>query len=176
MMFENEVWAVVEEFSDYLVSDLGRIRHKDRLDARQPAINKQGFPVIQLTRKPDPMRYLRQVNRLVATAFLPVPDRDDYNSVWHIDGDLTNCAVDNLRWDTRRRVLEWNDMHRRTKPKLKTPPVKNNRTGIVYPNAFEAALADGILESSVVWQIERKSHSMFSEDTPYRYVTASHPV
>lgn len=175
-MFENENWVTVAEFPDYVVSNYGRIKHRDRTEARQVSVNKQGFPVVLLTNKPDPTRYLRQVNKLVAIAFLPKPEHPDLNSVWHIDGDLTNCAVDNLRWDTRRRVLEWNDMHRRGEPKFHTPPVKDNQTGRVYENAYEAAMDAGILESAIVWRIEQQSHSMFSEDTKYRYVTDSHPA
>jgi len=178
-MFENEDWRVIEEFPDYFVSNYGRIKHKDRNEARQVAVNKQGFPVILLTNKPDPTRYLRQVNKLVALAFLPEPQNTEYadfNSVWHIDGNLANCNVENLKWETRPHVLEWNDMHRRGKPKLKTPQVKNNNTGELYESAYHCGISEGILESEIVWRIERLAHSMFAENTRYRYVTASHPA
>lgn len=169
-MFENEEWRPVDEFPHYVVSNYGRVKHTERVDARKVTVNERGFPVILLSSATSPSRYLRNVNQLVAKAFLPPPRFSDETSVWHIDGDLSNCRADNLRWEMRSRVLEWNEMHRTRLPKYQTPPVMNNRTGQVYENAFECAMQEGLLESAIVWRVERQARHVEDENARYRYV------
>lgn len=166
----DEEWREIEEFPHYRISSYGRVKHYDRNEARKPAINDKGFPIVVLYGRDSKTRYLRQINKLVATAFLSPPIFDDMTSVWHIDGDLTNCHVENLRWETRSKVLEWNDMHRLMRPKLQTPQVRNNRTGETYANAFECAMAEGTLESAIVWRVERQARHMEDENARYMYV------
>lgn len=173
---DNEDWVPIEGFPKYEVSSLGRVRHESRDDARKVGLNKKGFPVIVLYGEDNNTRYLRQINGLVARAFLSEAEDPSMTAVWHIDGDLTNCCADNLRWETRSRVLEWNEMHRSKEPKLRTPPVKHTTTGMVYNNAFECAMDLGQLESYIVWKIERQAWDMFDEDNEFRYVTASNPA
>lgn len=169
-MFENEEWRVIEELPHYSISNYGRVKHQGRNDARKVSISDKGFPIVTLFGADSKTRYLRQINKLVATAFLSPAHYADETAVWHLDGDLLNCRVENLRWETRSRVLEWNDMNRTRKPKLVTPKVKNNRTGEVYENAFECGLAEGMLESAVVWRVERQARTMEDDNARYRYV------
>lgn len=169
-MFENEEWREIEEFPHYSISNYGRAKHQDRLEARKVSVNDKGFPVITLFGRDSKTRYLRHINKLVATAFLPTPHFDNETAVWHIDGDLANCYVTNLRWETRSKVLEWNEMHRTLKPKLNTPMVKNNRTGAVYANAFECGIQEGMLESAIAWRVERQARHMEDDNARYRYV------
>lgn len=169
-MFENETWKTIKEFPHYQISSYGRVKHKDRINARKVTINERGFPVVLLSSATSPSRYLRQINQLVATEFLPAPFYDKATAIWHKDGDLTNCHFSNLMWERRDRVLEWNEMHRRGKPKYNTPPVKNNRTGEIYKDAYDCAIQEGELESVIIWKIEKLSSSMYDEAARYRYV------
>lgn len=169
-MYENEEWRTIKEFPHYEISSYGRVRFKGRTNARKITINERGFPVILLSSATSPTRYLRQVNKLVATAFLPPPSYTDSTAVWHKDGDLSNCHYSNLMWERRDRVLEWNEMHRTGKPRYQTPPVKNNRTGEIYKDAYDCAMQEGVLESSIVWRIEQQALSLYDEKARYRYV------
>jgi hypothetical protein len=169
-MFEDEEWRVINELPHYLISSYGRVKHRDRNYIRKITINERGFPVVLLSSATSPTRYLRQVNKLVALTFLPTPVWDDSTSVWHRDGDLSNCHYSNLMWERRDRVLEWNDMHRRDHPKYTTPPVKNNRTGEIYKDAYDCAIHEGVLESTIVMKIESGSRSQYDESSRYRYV------
>lgn len=156
-MFEDEEWKDVEKLHRYMISSYGRVMNREKDKLLTPSINDRGFPIITLYGNDKVTRNLKQINRLVAAAFLPPPFDDRDNSVWHIDGDLSNCHISNLKWEMRRRVLEWNDMHRRGTPLLITPKVRNNRTGIVFDNAFECALYEGDLEDSIVLKVEKGS-------------------
>ena len=172
-MIEQERWAQIDDFPHYLISTHGRVRHVDRSSPRKITVNERGFPVILLSSATSPTRYLRQVNKLVAQAFLPQPLYSDYTAIWHNDGDLRNCHYSNLRWDRRDRVLEWNEMHRRGRPQYATPAVKNNRSGEVFKDAYDCAMSEGILESSIVWRIEKQASSIYDESARYRYVPDS---
>lgn len=169
-MVSDEEWCPIEDFPHYSISTYGRVRREGTDELRKIAVNDKGFPIITLYGRDSKTRYLRQINKLVATAFLPEPHYQDETAVWHIDGDLSNCHVSNLRWETRARVLEWNEMHRTLKPKFVTPKVRNNRTGRTYANAFECAMEEGMLESAIVWRVERQARNMEDDNARYRYV------
>jgi hypothetical protein len=173
MMLNDEEWKPIEEFPHYEISSYGRVKHRDRNYVRKITINERGFPVVLLSSATSSTRYLRQINKLVALTFLPRPVWDDAIAVWHKDGDLSNCYVDNLMWERRDRVLEWNNMHRRGEPQFDTQAVKNNRTGEIYKDAYDCAIHEGLLESTIVWRIERQSSSMYDEAARYRYVPDS---
>lgn len=163
-------WVELEEFPEYVVNNIGEVRHVDRPDTiRKTSLNAQGFPVIVLFKRDSKSRYVRQINKLVLQAFGNPPDYSDQTAVWHIDGNLLNCHIDNLKWERRDRVLEWNEMHRTGTPRYRTPRVSVNRTGHIYENAYEAALAEGTLESSVVANIERYPEE-YADRARYRYV------
>jgi hypothetical protein len=142
------------------------------------AINDRGFPVVVLYGPDSKTRYLRQLNNLVADAFLPpkpvFEDRgfQETAAVWHIDGDLTNCRADNLRWEPRSRVLEWNDMHRYGESRFVpvNARVKNNRTGAIYENTYECAIAEGVPESDIIWAIEKQARHIQDDKSHYRYL------
>lgn len=169
-MFENEEWREVKELPHYMISNYGRVKRVDQLEARKVQLNDKGFPIITLYGADSKTRYLRQINKLVATAFLPEPLYQDETAVWHLDGNLANCVLENLKWETRSRVLEWNEMHRSLEPKMRTPMVRNNRTGITYDNAFECGMAEGMLESAIVWRVERQARHMEDDAARYRYI------
>lgn len=176
-MFENEEWRIIEDFPHYSVSNYGRVKHQNSVEARKITVNDKGFPIVTLFGADSKTRYLRQINALVAKAFVPKPAFDDplypANSVWHIDGDLLNCKADNLRWDTRPRVLEWNEMHRRQRPAHTTPRVRNNRTGETYESAYACAMAEGEVESRIIWRVERQALHMWDENARYCYIRDS---
>lgn len=170
-MFEDEEWKPINEFPHYNISTHGRVKHQGRTDARKVTVNEKGFPVVLLSSRTSPTRYLRQINKLVAQAYLPKALYPDSTAIWHKDGDLTNCHYMNLMWERRDRVLEWNAMHRSGVPQFTTPPVKNNRTGEIYKDAFDCGIHEGVLESSVVWRIEKQSSSIYDDNARYRYVS-----
>lgn len=170
-MNEVEEWTEIEEFPHYLISTHGNVKHVNRKETRTITVNERGFPVILLSSATSPSRYLRQINNLVANAFLRPSIFDDENYVWHKDGNLLNCHAENLKWATKKEVLEWNDMHRRGRGRYPSATrVRNNRSGITYTNAYECAMAEGELESKIIWRIERQARHMEDDNAHYRYL------
>ena len=169
-MFKDEEWRPVVNLEHYRVSNYGRVKKIDSEEARKPYTSDAGFPCIVLYGKDSKSRYMRQINVLVAQAFLYPARFPNETSVWHLDGDLTNCRANNLRWDTRARTIEWNKMHRPNARRIPTPRVKNNRTGVIYADAFECGLAEGRLESEIIIRIERQARHQEDDNARYRYL------
>ena len=91
----TEEWRPVVGFSDYEVSDLGRVRSYKRVKVRilHPTYNGSGSMRVELAGKK------RLVHILVLEAFVGL--RPEGMECRHLDGDFTNNKVENLRWGTR---------------------------------------------------------------------------
>lgn len=107
----EEIWAPVPGYEDlYEVSDRGRVRGLDRLVERsdgrkiphkgrvlKPAHRGRGYLHVVLCR--DGVQLGKTVHSLVAGAFLgPRPDGFD---ILHLDGNMENNDLSNLRYGTR---------------------------------------------------------------------------
>lgn len=95
-----EEWRPIAWAPSYAVSDRGRVMSFRGQQPRVlcPSRNQWGYLFVGLTR-PDGTRWTRSVHRLVADAFLgPCPPGME---TCHNDGDKTNNAPSNLRFDTK---------------------------------------------------------------------------
>lgn len=94
-----EQWKPIEGYSDYEVSSAGRVRSlkygKERI--LKPRKNSDGYFCIVTCMNGREASH--RIHRLVATAFLPNPN--NYPQVDHIDRDITNNCMENLRWVTQ---------------------------------------------------------------------------
>jgi len=93
---EDERWARIQEFEDYLISDFGRVYCASKDKIKTHHLN-QGYPSVSLKRADQTKSYL--IHRLVAVAFVPGRS-NERNIVNHIDGDKTNTHYVNLEWVT----------------------------------------------------------------------------
>lgn len=106
---EKEIWKVFPEFDFIEVSNLGRVRTKDRY----VQVKGQGKRLIRgriLKQSPDHGGYLmvrfnvngklinRKVHRMVAITFIKNPH--NYPEVNHLDCNRKNNSVSNLEWCT----------------------------------------------------------------------------
>ena len=165
----GEIWKDIEDFEGkYQVSNKGRVKSLDRYiyrgNQRKPvffpsqilkidfrcgkADYVQNCRVHLSTGKPGKSGHIGTkgalVNRLVAKAFIPNPDNLD--TVLHIDGDISNNCVENLKWisgkDFRTHYHNKGNMGEKKK-------VLCIETGIVYKSLQEAACAMGCKLSEV---------------------------
>lgn len=107
LKFICEKWQDIQQFEGYEVSNLGKVRGKDRFVKRTTGLcfikgkelkqifNKKGYPEVRFRKKGT---HTRLVHRLVANAFIP----NIYNKpqVNHIDGNKLNNSANNLEWST----------------------------------------------------------------------------
>ena len=103
----NEIWKTHPKYTNYMVSNKGRIRSKTRNvtypdghtqqitgKLMHPYISKWGYSVILLNSNKH--RIHKQVNDLVAETFIPNPHH--YPETHHKDYDKQNNNVENLIW------------------------------------------------------------------------------
>lgn len=89
-----EIWKTIEDFPDYEISNLGRVRKGSLLLKQQTTI--KDYKVVRLYTEKQ-VKGLK-VHRLVAFAFLPNPL--NRNQINHIDGDKANNKISNLEFCT----------------------------------------------------------------------------
>ena len=88
-----EVWRPVEDYPQYQVSNMGRV--KGPRGVLQGGINCQtGYPYVHLRK--DGKAYSPTIHRLVALAFIENPN--NYPVIDHINRNRQDNRLENLRW------------------------------------------------------------------------------
>ena len=113
---DREQWKVIPEFDLYEISNLGRIRCKERVVKRKnvgdfvykkhfltPVDNGNGYLRVDLKQNGKSKKYY--IHRLVAMAF--IPNIDDKPFINHIDNNPYNNRADNLEWCTPQENVDW---------------------------------------------------------------------
>ncbi|MBQ8452380.1 MAG: HNH endonuclease [Prevotella sp.] len=105
----NEEWRRCHyPYIRYEVSNYGRVRHARRKELihfylqKSPSQSKGWKPYKMVSIRVKNKVHKPLVHRLVAFAFIPLPDDSLFvkYEVDHIDGDKMNNRVENLRWVT----------------------------------------------------------------------------
>ena len=96
-----EEWKDIEGYDGlYQVSSEGRVRSLPRNTTKgqiiKPSIQNTGYYYVLLYKDGKAIR--KTLHRIIAKAFIPNPDNKP--QVDHINGDRTDCRIDNLRWVT----------------------------------------------------------------------------
>lgn len=103
MTSKEEKWEIIEDYPNYLISTLGRIKSTKTNKILKPYITKRGY-VYNLLSKNGKVKNF-QVHRLVAKAFIDNPLNKP--CVNHIDFNPSNNNVDNLEWVTHSENCLW---------------------------------------------------------------------
>ena len=100
-MENEEIWKVVEDFPNYEVSNMGRIRSKKN-GILKPQKTIYGYLTIMLYSKQKFGATLvknASIHRLILHAFNPT-DNEENLQVNHIDHNRANNKISNLEWTT----------------------------------------------------------------------------
>lgn len=96
----SEIWKDIKGYDGkYQVSNLGRVRstrYNNSYQIKELKLGKTKDGYIDVGLCKHNKRYFPLVHKLVAEAFIPNPKSKE--QVTHIDGDITNNNVDNLKW------------------------------------------------------------------------------
>ena len=151
----EELWMPIEDFPDYSVSSLGRIR-ADKT-GRILALSETQFGLVQVGMMQNGRQKHRSVPLLVAKAFLP-PSKSPFDTPINLDGDRHNNRVENLLWRPRWFAIKYNQQFRQPQPDHIPVPVVDLKTGAVTANSFDCATTYGLLEEEVIYSINNRTY------------------
>lgn len=89
----EEVWRTIEQYPNYMISNLGNVWSKRREKQLKPCVNSSNYKKYVLSGKNV------YAHRLVAEAFIPNPN--NLPEINHKDGNKWNNYVENLEWVTK---------------------------------------------------------------------------
>lgn len=93
----SEDWRVIEEFPQYSVSSIGRVRHDKLNRYKKQTISPLGYITVCFKNCEGATR-CRFLHRLVGCAFIPNPENKPI--IDHINRIKTDNRIENLRWVT----------------------------------------------------------------------------
>lgn len=97
-VFSNEVWAKIDFWENYSISNYGRVYSFKNKIIRKPKIHHTGYAEVNLTNGSIRKHY--NIHRLVANTFLKMPKNITGLIVRHKDFDKLNNHFSNLEWCT----------------------------------------------------------------------------
>lgn len=147
-------WVPVSGFPGYSINPFGEVRKDSTGRVLHTRLNQYGVPYICMMREWS--QCCRSLPRLVAQAFLDPPSRI-FDTPINLDGDRTNCSVDNLMWRPRWYAVHYNNQFKERYSNPIHVPVKAIGAKEIFSNSFEAACRFGLLEREVVLSILNKT-------------------
>jgi hypothetical protein len=98
-----EIWKDLDNFDIYEISTFGNIRNKNTGRILKPNKHKQGYLIFHLSK--NNIKSYHMSHRLVAINFIENPN--NLPQVDHIDRNVSNNNIENLRWVTPEQNM-WN--------------------------------------------------------------------
>lgn len=146
-----EFWRPVRNFWDYDVSDCGRVRNVKTERIIASSIDERGNVYVQLRR--DGRSYTLKLRRLVAEAFLELPENFEELDVGCLDGDRTNLCADNLVWRTKSETVRHAfAIGSRVPPTM--VPVRIVETGEEFASIRDCAAMLGVSPNTVSYWLD----------------------
>lgn len=96
---QEEEWKIIEDFPDYQVSTLGRVKGGRWGHIKKLSENTYGYKIISLY-DTSKRRITKSVHRLVASTFIPNPENKP--CIDHINRVRDDNRICNLRWVTHK--------------------------------------------------------------------------
>lgn len=163
-MFAEE-WREVQDFPGYVVSNYGEVfNEKTRRTLTQSPV-AYDIPTVGLNLEGKVFR--RSVPVLVAKAFIK-EDREHFDTPIHLDGDRTNCRVDNLAWRPRWFAVNYHKQVERVLFPDWRADIRLVETGEVFARPKEASMKYGELETRIVLSVANDS-PVFPHGHHYQY-------
>jgi NUMOD4 motif len=147
----SDEWRDIAAFANYQVSDSGDVRNLKTERILKPSHTQMGHLKVNLVQ--DGVTYTKGINHLVARAFLKPPNRADFISVIHLDGDKANCHHTNLLWRPRYFAIQYHLQFGTYHFEKKTQPVFEPDTGWTYPTAQDVVTTHGLLLTDLLTAI-----------------------
>lgn len=149
-MLEGNNWKPLEGFPGYSINQIGDVARNETGRLLIPRYNQYGVPYVGLMRRHK--QCIRSIPRLVALTYIKQPSKI-FDTPIQIDGDPSNCRVDNLMWRPRWYAVLYKRQFKEPYEGHISEPI-----GVVgefeeFENSLEAACRFGLLEREVVLSV-----------------------
>lgn len=135
---------VLEEFPDYVIEKDGSIYNSSNGLRRKPSRTRSGAMKITLYKNGVP--YTRSLPLLVAQTYLYNDhDPDVFDTPIHLDNDLSNNHVDNLKWRPRWFAVKYQQQYWNENYRYSEIRVQDVGTGEVYDSVMGPCQRHGLL-------------------------------
>lgn len=149
MIHDND-WVPVHGFPGYSVNPLGQVKKDSTGRLLHTRLNQYGVPYVGLMR--EWRQCIRSLPRLVATAFIEQPN-EVFDTPINLDGDRTNCRIDNLAWRPRWYAVYYVNQFKEPYDNPILSPLRDIDTDEEFSNSLAAACHFGLLEREVVLSV-----------------------
>ena len=110
-------------------------------------INRAGHNFVSM-KNDEGVFCTRHVAKMVLKAFKPIRE-ESWNTVIYLDGNKSNCHIENLEWRPRWFAVKYN--LEKAKPLVGGEyPVRDEDSGDIYHSVRDASSANGILEEEIL--------------------------
>lgn len=141
-------WADIEEFPNYQVSNRAEFVNLRTQNSVIPSRNQMGHAKITLVK--DRVPTTRSVAVIVANAFLGPPNPPHFDTPIHLDGQLMNCAADNLMWRPRWFAIRYHKQFRVERFYEYDVHIEDIETGEVYDSVKDVCITHGLHYMDVI--------------------------
>lgn len=160
-LFEiQEIWKTIEGYEGYEISNLARIRSKDRIvkfsngiehfyksEIMRP-VKSNGYLTIRLSNS-DKIVRTQYIHRLVADAF--IEKVEGKNCINHINGDRSDNRLENLEWVTysENSIHAVNILNRKSRSRKIGKYDMNDNLIEIYDTLIDAANKNNLKSSNI---------------------------
>jgi hypothetical protein len=141
-----ERWAEIRDFPGYSVSDWGHVLNNQTGCLLTPTRKPSGLFMVGLMTRT--IQHKRSLPLLVASAFLPRPSNDSFDTPINLSGDRSDNHYTNLMWRplwfARKYTRQFQDDHTTF-----DRPIEDVETGEVYKNSMHASTFNGVLDVEI---------------------------
>lgn len=163
-----EVFKAIPGFSRYVVSQTGVVLEVETGQPVPVLLDNDDYRMFGLIRD-NGTKCLVGRYRLMALAYLPIPETDERLVVNHINGIKYDDRLENLEWTTYQENTWHAGLHGLTTKCIPTVVFDiDSRTETLYPSALEAAKALGLSKDAVLWRLGTDGQRAFPERKLYR--------
>lgn len=130
----EELWKEINDFPNYEVSNLGRIRNNNSKRVLKEHIINSGYKSINMVGKEGKSKS-KTVHRIVAKYFVYKPEGK--NIVHHKDNNVFNNQADNLEWVTQKENIAYANNQERLNTHTARAQLKKVSSKEVYQKDME---------------------------------------
>lgn len=166
---EEEVWQTIPDFSNYNISNLGRVYNIRRNSIMRTSLTNHGHVKITLKSDWTGQRFTRSVAVMVAEAFVESPNWM-CDQIIVLDGNFSNVAATNLAWRPRWYVWKYTRQLKIKQPlHYRNLSVRNITNDFYYNSIIEAGIKEGLLFDDI-WRSTYTGLKLFPNGSVFEIV------